>query len=293
MQDLAGKVAFVTGGASGIGLAMADAFADAGMKVVVADVDRSALAAVGDRFRGRNVPVLTLELDVTDRSAFAAAAEQAWDAFGAVHVLCNNAGVYRGGQLDQVTFEDWDWVLGVNIGGVVNGLQCLLPRMREQGEGGHVVNTASMAGLAAGAGLGIYNASKYAVVGLSEALRADLEPHGIGVSVLCPGMVRTGILDSERNRPPERTGSDPAAEQAAREHNAFMQAMMVTGIDAAEVGRIVIEGVRDNRFWLLTHPEMKPMVEARTAELLASFGDPDPERQAALQRVLSGSAGPS
>lgn len=288
MQDLAGKVAFITGGASGIGLAMADAFADSGMKLVIADVDVEALAQVAERFRGRNVPVLTVELDVTDRAAFAAAADRAYAGFGAVHVLCNNAGVYRGGTLDRVTFEDWDWVLGVNVGGVVNGIQTLLPRMRDQGEGGHIVNTASMAGLSAGAGLGVYNASKYAVVGLSEALRADLAPHGIGVSVLCPGMVRTGILDSERNRPAERAADDAEAEQAAREHNAFMQAMMASGIDADDVARIVLEGVRDNRFWLLSHPEMKPMVQARSAELLDAFGEPDPERLVTLQQVLSG-----
>ncbi len=292
MQNLAGKVAFITGGASGIGLAMADAFADSGMKLVIADVDTEALAAVAQSFRGRNVPVLTLELDVTDRAAFAAAADRAYAEFGAVHLLCNNAGVYRGGALDRVTFEDWDWVLGVNVGGVVNGIQTLLPRMREQGRSkgpaGHIVNTASMAGLSAGAGLGVYNASKYAVVGLSEALRADLAPHGIGVSVLCPGMVRTGILDSERNRPAERAADDAEAEQAAREHNAFMQAMMASGIDADHVARIVLEGVRDNRFWLLSHPEMKPMVEARSAELLDAFGEPDPERLATLQQVLSG-----
>lgn len=288
MQHLAGKVAFITGGASGIGLAMADAFADSGMRLVIADVDTAALAAVNERFRGRNVPVLTIELDVTDRAAFAAAADRAYAEFGAVHVLCNNAGVYRGGTLDRVTYEDWDWVLGVNVGGVVNGIQTLLPRMRDQGEGGHIVNTASMAGLSAGAGLGVYNASKYAVVGLSEALRAELAPHGIGVSVLCPGMVRTGILESERNRPEERAVTDADAEQAAREHNAFMQAMIVSGIDADEVARVVLEGVRDNRFWLLSHPEMKPMVEARSAELLAAFTEPDPARLAVLQQVLSG-----
>lgn len=287
MQDLDGKVAFVTGGGSGIGLAMAEAFADAGMKIVIVDVDAHALEEVAERFRGRNVPVLTERLDVTDRAAFAAVAERAWSAFGAVHVLCNNAGVYRGGPLDQVTYEDWDWVLGVNVGGVVNGIQTLLPRMRAQGEGGHVVNTASMAGLSGSAGLGIYNTSKFAVVGLSEALRADLEPHGIGVSVLCPGMVRTAILASERNRPADHAGRDPEAEQAAQAHNAMMQTMMGTGIDPAEVGRIVLDGVRENRFWLITHPEMRVMAEVRSHELLAAFGEPDPERLAALERALT------
>lgn len=290
MKELAGQVAFVTGGASGIGLAMAEAFAGAGMKLVVTDVDRPALESVAERFRGRNVPVLTLALDVTDRGAFADAADRAWEAFGGVHLLCNNAGVYRGGSLDAVTFEDWDWVLGVNVGGVVNGIQTFVPRMRDAGEGGHVVNTASMAGLAASPGLGIYNTSKFAVVGLSEALRADLEPHGIGVSVLCPGMVRTGILDSERNRPQAHAASDARAERAAADQKALMEAMMATGIDAEAVGRMVLDGVRENRFWLLTHPEMRAMVEARSQDLLAAFGPPDPSRLARLEQVLGGLA---
>ena len=130
-------------------------------------------------------------------------------------MLCNNAGVYRGGSLDAVTYEDWDWVMGVNVGGVVNGLQTMVQRMRDHGEGGHIVNTASMAGVVSSPGLGVYNASKFAVVGMSEALKTDLEPHGIGVSVLCPGMVRTRILESERTRPETFTPGDSAAEDAA------------------------------------------------------------------------------
>ena len=286
MQDLAGRVAFITGGGGGIGLAMAEALADAGMKIVVADVDAAALGQVAEAFRGRNVPVLTLPLDVTDRNAFEQAAEAAISEFGAIHVLCNNAGVYRGGPLHQVTWQDWDWVMGVNVGGVINGIQTIVPRIVAQGEGGHVVNTASMAGLAASARMGIYNASKFAVVGMSEALRADLEPEGIGVSVLCPGMVRTRILESERNRPEDQASVDPMAEQAAQSQSAFMHAMMATGIDPAEVGQMVLDGVRENRFWLLTHPEMKMMVEARQQELLQAFADPDPERLAHLEQVL-------
>lgn len=287
MQDLAGKVAFITGGAGGIGLAMAEALAGAGMKLVVADVDPQALGQVAEQFHGRNVPVMTLELDVADRDAFRDAADAALHKFGAVHVLCNNAGVFRGGPLQNVTHADWDWVLGVNVNGVVNGLQALLPQMVTQGEGGHIVNTASMAGLAGSAGMGIYNASKFAVVGLSEALRGDLAPEGIGVSVLCPGMVRTRILDSERNRPTEQAPRDAMAEQAAQGQSAFMHAMMATGIDPAEVGQMVLDGIRDDRFWLLTHPEMRTMVEARQQELLGAFAEPDPARQAHLEQVLT------
>lgn len=292
MQDLEGRVAFITGGGSGLGLAMAEAFAGAGMKIVIADVDAEALAAAEQKFRGQNVPVLTIRLDVTDRDAFAAAAQQAVDEFGAIHVLCNNAGVYRGGRLDAVTYEDWDWVMGVNVGGVVNGLQAVLPHIKAAGTG-HVVNTASMAGVAGMGGLGVYNASKFAVVGMSEALRQDLAESGIGVSVLCPGMVRTRILESERNRPDALVGASEEAEAAAQAQSGFMQAAMATGIDAAEVGQIVLDGVRDGTFWLFTHPEMKDMVAARAEEQLSSFGEVTQERAqmlAKLQAALGGEA---
>lgn len=295
MEEIAGRVVFVTGGGSGLGLAMAEAFAGAGARIVLADVDAAALDAAAERFRGRNVPVLTIELDVTDREAFAAAAQRAVDEFGAIHVLCNNAGVYRGGSLDAVTFEDWDWVMGVNVGGVVNGLQAVLPHIRAAGEG-HVVNTASMAGVAGMAGLGVYNASKFAVVGMSEALRADLAATDIGVSVLCPGMVRTRILESERNRPAEFEPGSEEAEAAAQAQSTLMNLAMATGIDPDEVGQLVLDGVREDRFWLFTHPEMKDMVAARAEEQLASFGEVTPERAeklAELQAALGNEQPPT
>lgn len=284
MQDVAGKVVFVTGGASGLGLAMAEAFAGAGAKIVITDVDADALTAVEARFAGRNVPVLAIELDVTDRDAFSAAAQRAVDTFGAIHVLCNNAGVYRGGRLDAVTYEDWDWVMGVNVGGVVNGLQSVLPHIKAAGEG-HVVNTASMAGVVGIAGLGVYNASKFAVVGMSEALRADLADSGVGVSVLCPGMVRTRILESERNRPDALVGDSDEAEAAARAQSEVMHMGMEAGIDPEEVGQIVVDGVRDDRFWLFTHPELKNAAVARGEEMLANFGELTPERAQQLETL--------
>jgi NAD(P)-dependent dehydrogenase (short-subunit alcohol dehydrogenase family) len=284
MQDVAGKVVFVTGGAGGLGLAMAEAFAGAGAKIVITDVDADALTAVEARFAGRNVPVLAIELDVTDRNAFAAAAQRAVDTFGAIHVLCNNAGVYRGGRLDAVTYEDWDWVMGVNVGGVVNGLQSVLPYIKAAGEG-HVVNTASMAGVVGITGLGVYNASKFAVVGMSEALRADLADSGVGVSVLCPGMVRTRILESERNRPDALVGDSDEAEAAAQAQSEVMHMGMQAGIDPEEVGQIVLDGVRDDRFWLFTHPELKDAALARGEEMLANFGELTPERAQQLETL--------
>ncbi|MEE2892257.1 MAG: SDR family NAD(P)-dependent oxidoreductase [Pseudomonadota bacterium] len=284
MQDVAGKVVFVTGGASGLGLAMAEAFAGAGAKIVITDLDADALSVAEARFAGRNVPVLAIELDVTDRDAFAVAAQQAVDTFGAIHVLCNNAGVYRGGRLDAVTYEDWDWVMGVNVGGVVNGLQSVLPHIKAAGEG-HVVNTASMAGVVGIAGLGVYNASKFAVVGMSEALRADLSDSDVGVSVLCPGMVRTRILESERNRPDAFVGSSDAAEAAAQAQSEVMHMGMQAGIEADAVGQIVLDGVREDRFWLFTHPELKGAALARGEEMLANFGEMTPEREKQLETL--------
>ena len=171
MKDLQGKTAFITGGASGIGFAMAQAFLAEGMQVAIADVDEAALAEASAQLAGSNARVLAVQLDVTDRDQYKAVADQVEAELGAIHVVCNNAGVYRGGTMDAVTYEDWDWVMGVNVGGVVNGLQTLIHRVQRHGEGGHIVNTASMAGVTTSPGLGVYNASKFAVVGMSEALR--------------------------------------------------------------------------------------------------------------------------
>ena len=290
-MDLSGKTAFVTGGASGIGFAMAQAFLREGMRVVIADVDQDALATAAEQLSGSNTEVLALQLDVTDRDQFAAVATQAWDHFGGIHVLCNNAGVYRGGALDAVTYEDWDWVMGVNVGGVVNGLQNLLPRMRELNEPCHIVNTASMAGIATSPGLGVYNASKFAVVGMSEALRQDLADTPIEVSVLCPGMVRTRILESERTRPEDYNVTDTAAVAAAEAQSNAMHQAMGTGIDAGEVADVVVNGIKDNRFYLFPHPEMKAYAEARTQEISGSFGAADPARVAMQEQLMAGLLG--
>ena len=287
MEELAGKNAFITGGASGIGFAMAKALLNEGMNVAIADVDETALSEAQAALTGSNAKVMAVQLDVTDREQYAAVADQVEQELGAIHVLCNNAGVYRGGAMDQVTYEDWDWVMGVNVGGVVNGLQNFIKRMQAHGEGGHIVNTASMAGVTTSPGLGVYNASKFAVVGMSEALRADLEPHGIGVSVLCPGMVRTKILESERTRPSEYDVTDSAAEEAAQAHSEVMNLAMNTGIDASEVADMVVHGIKTEQFYLFPHPEMKGATEIRTQEILDSFGEADPARVAAQEEFLA------
>ena len=247
MDSFRDRVAVVTGGGSGIGRALAEAFAREGARVVVADVEESAATAVADGIRGRGGEALAARLDVTDLGQVQALADRAFADFGAVHVLCNNAGVALHGALQDATHRDWEWVLGVNLWGVIHGLEAFLPRMIAQGQPGHVVNTASMAGLIASQGLGVYNASKYAVVGISETLVKDLRPHNIGVSVLCPLGVATRILQSARNRPAqlrnEREGTDSAVELIGKY------------LDTYTVASMVLAAVRANRLYVITHDE--------------------------------------
>ena len=277
MRDITGKVAFITGGASGMGLAMARSFAAAGMKVAIADVEQAALDRVKAEFAASNAEVITLRVDVTDRAAMEAAADATEAAFDKVHVLVNNAGVAVGGSLDQMSYEDWDWVMGVNLDGVVNGLQAFLQRIKAHGEGGHVVNTASLAGHFAIPGLGIYTATKYAVVGISETLRADLKQHNIGVSVLCPGVVNTNIFDSGRNRPSHLQGETDTAQMvlsedlAEPEREQRMAEMMARALDPAVVGDMVLHSIQEDEFYIFSHPEVEPMVSGRAAEVTDAF----------------------
>jgi NAD(P)-dependent dehydrogenase (short-subunit alcohol dehydrogenase family) len=189
--------------------------------------------------------------------------------------------------MDSVTYEDWDWVMGVNVGGVINGVQTWIRRIKAHGQGGHIVNTASMAGMVTSPGLGVYNTSKFAVVGLSEALREDLAESGIGVSVLCPGMVNTRILESERTRPDSFTPQDEGAEAAAQAHSQVMHMAMNAGIPAEEVAQLVVEGVRQNLMYLFPHPELKASTEQRVQAILDAFGEADPERVKAQEEFLA------
>lgn len=287
METLTGKTAFVTGGASGIGFAMAQAFLNEGMNVVIVDIDENALAQAEKKLAGSNARVEAKQLDVTDRAQYARIADEVEQEFGPVHVVCNNAGVYRGGSMDAVSYADWDWVMGVNVGGVINGVQTWVERLKAHGEGGHIVNTASMAGIVTSPGLGVYNTSKFAVVGLSEALQVDLAEQNIGVSVLCPGMVRTQILASERTRPDQFTPDSAEAEAAAQAHSEVMQLAMNTGIEASEVADLVVSGIKENKLYLFPHAEMKGSAEGRMQGILAAFGEPDPERLAAQEKFMS------
>jgi NAD(P)-dependent dehydrogenase (short-subunit alcohol dehydrogenase family) len=268
MRDLRGKTAFITGAASGIGFGMARVFAGEGMRIVLADVEPGALAAATAELEDTGAEVLPIELDVADRAAMEDAARRAEARFGHVHLVCNNAGVGAGGPLDQCTYDDWDWVIGVNLTGVINGVQTFVRRMRDHGQGGHFVNTASMAGLIPSGGLGIYCTTKYAVVGLSECLRLDLAPHGIGVSVLCPGSVSTNIHQSGRNRP-QRFAHTEFVPDAERRR--LHVEMIRNGLDPLAIGAAVRDADIANERWVLTHPELAPWVEERTESILSAF----------------------
>ena len=247
MTELGGGVAVVTGGASGIGRAMAERFARERAKVVVADIDQRALAAVVDSIKARGGEALGVPTDVTDLSSVQALAAAAFEAFGKVSVLCNNAGVALWGGLESATHRDWQWVLGVNLWGVIHGVEAFVPRMIASKEPGHIVNTASMAGLVATRGLGVYNTSKYAVVGLSETLAKDLRPYHIGVSVLCPMGVATQIRESARNRPADLTNDAPSAVEPVE--------LMGRTLAPAVVAEMVLSAIRANRLYVITHEE--------------------------------------
>ena len=268
MKNVEGKVAFITGGASGIGYGMAQAFLDAGMKVVVADLLQQHLDEVASRHPGANNLHL-IRVDVTDRPGMERAAAETERVFGKVHVLCNNAGVAARGNIDEHSYEDWDYVMGVCVGGTINGLVNFLPRMKAHGEGGHIVNTASMSGLATLPTLGGYGVTKYGVMALSEALAQELELDGakVGVSVLCPGPVRSNIKASSRNRP-AGLGQGGLADVDLEDDPVHSQMQWLEPEDA---GDVVVRAVKRGDFYALTHPDMSDRVEARFAAISEAF----------------------
>jgi len=268
MRNFTGKAAFVTGGASGIGLALARALAEADCRVMIADIEQAALDAAVRSLAGVGPEVRGVVCDVADAVSVDRAAEQAIAAFGKIHILCNNGGVTASSGIDNLSLDNWRWVLDVNLMGVVHGLRTFLPHMRQHGESGHIVNTASIAGMIT-FNFGPYTASKFAVVGISEGLAAEMKPFGIGVTVLCPGFVRTRIAEAGRNRP-ERYGSPTAATPGA----AWLVERVRGGIDPQAVAVKALSAIRDDELYAFTDPEFREAVQERFTGILAAYDRP-------------------
>lgn len=288
MKDLEGKTAFITGGSSGIGLGIARALHAAGMNVAIAARRRDQLDAAMQWFSAAPAAAHALQLDVTDRAAMARAVEEVVAVFGKVHVLCNNAGAGVAVPIPQATFNDWDWAMSLNVGGVINGVQIVLPKILAHGEGGHIVTTSSMSGLCIGGSAGIYSTTKYAVVGMMESLRADLQDRNVGVSVFCPGVVDTNFHESEEGRPAcyAETGRMWPADLRSRIKEEFMS----KGMAALEAGERVLQGIRRNDLYILSHREYEGGVRARFEALLASMpvdDEPPPAQRIEIENSLS------
>jgi NAD(P)-dependent dehydrogenase (short-subunit alcohol dehydrogenase family) len=282
MRDLRGKVAVVTGGASGIGRAMAARFAREGMRIVIADVEEKALSETRATLAGAGVDVLGVRTDVSKWEDVEALARRTYEAFGAAHIVCNNAGIGSGGLTWELSLADWQWTLGVNLWGVIHGLRAFVPRLIAQGEG-HVVNTASIAGMITAPGMSPYCASKHAVVAISECLQHDLALAAGGkvkVSVVCPAWVKTNIADSERNRPeslPQRESKERSPQQEMMQQ--MVRAAIAGGIPPEEVADAVLRAVQEERFYVLTHEDTKKSVERRMRGILeGKLAEFDPSR---------------
>jgi NAD(P)-dependent dehydrogenase (short-subunit alcohol dehydrogenase family) len=263
MKDLAGRVAVVTGGASGIGAGIARACAEQGMRVVLADIESAPAERLAHELSAAGTPAFAVRTDVTVPGDLDALADAAFARFGAADVLFNNAGVAQGGAVHEFTAADWDWLIGVNLYGVVNGCRAFVPRWIQLGERAHVVNTASVGGFLSGPVLGMYSTTKFAVVAYSESLAQELAAHEIGVSILCPGWTNTNLGDASRNR--------PAALGTAPDRLDVITPGMAEGMDPLDVGRHALRGVRENALYVFTHPEFQPLIADRFAKVIAAL----------------------
>lgn len=263
MEDLAGRVAVVTGGASGIGAGIARACAEQGMRVVLADLELEPAQKLARELEACGNPAFAVRTDVTVPADLDALADAAFGRFGAADVLFNNAGVAQGGTVHEFTAADWEWLIGVNLYGVVNGCRAFVPRWIARGEHSHVVNTASVGGFLSGPVLGMYSTTKFAVVAYSESLAQEVAPHGIGVSILCPGWTNTNLGDASRNR--------PAALGTAPDRLDIITPGMAEGMDPIDVGRHALRGVRENALYVFTHAEFEPLIADRFTKVLAAL----------------------
>jgi NAD(P)-dependent dehydrogenase (short-subunit alcohol dehydrogenase family) len=269
MDEFKDRVAVITGGASGIGLATAKGLAREGMKVVLADIEQRALDRAVPEVEALGVECAGVQCDVSRLEDVQRLADAAWDRFGGCHVLFNNAGVAIAGPMAEATHEDWKWVIDVDLWGPIHGVEAFVPRMIKQDQGGHVLSTASFAGLVANDGLGVYCVAKYGVVALMECLYRELSPYGIGVSVLCPMRVETNIGDSQRNRPAELGGGSADLPPGSGDEGGRPQAGRV--ITADEVASMVVQAIKERRLYILTHPESRGFVASRFRRIDRSY----------------------
>ncbi len=269
MKEFKDKVAVITGAASGLGRAMAERCAQEGMKVVLADVEVEPLAKTESSMKASGATVLAVKTDVSRATDVEDLAQKTLEAFGAVHLLCNNAGVGTGAAVWESTVAEWEWVIGVNLWGVIHGVRVFVPIMLKQDTECHIVNTASMAGLISGPGLGAYKVTKHAVVTLSETLYHELAERGarVNVSVLCPGVVSTRIMESERNRPGHFPATEPLDPASAARQEALRQ-RVVAGMPPGHVADVVFEAIRKDQFYILTHPEWQGSIRTRMEDIL-------------------------
>ncbi len=268
MTDITGRVAFITGAASGIGYSLAKSFAGRGAKIMLADKNAENLARAEDSLRTTGADVASVVCDVSNFDSVKAAAQATLDRFAKVHIVANNAGVPMGGKPGRIPMEDWRWVLDINVIGVAHGVEVFTPILREQGEGGHFLNTASMAGLMGQAGVAPYVASKFAVVGYSESLRDEVAADNIGVSVLCPGYVKTGIHSAMFDRPSLTSTTDEPAKNMGYKG---MNELIENGLNPDTIADWALDCVAENRFYIFTNPEIRQDYTARSAAILADF----------------------
>jgi NAD(P)-dependent dehydrogenase (short-subunit alcohol dehydrogenase family) len=283
-MDYRGKNAFITGGASGAGLGQAKIFGGAGCNIVIADIRQDAIDAALEELSARGIKAHGIRLDISDRAAFAAAADEAERVFGPLHLLFNTAGVSIFGPLEQASYDDYDWIFGVNWWGVVNSMQTWVPRMITHGEGGHIVNTASLGCFVANSGAGIYSASKFAVHGISMAMRDALKDKGIGVSVLCPANIRSNIAESVKTRPAHLSNS---GYQVDEREIAALHEIYAQGMDPEELAGHVMQAIGENQFYIIPYPEARPMLEAAFQQVLDALPPANSDLEGQAKRAAA------
>jgi NAD(P)-dependent dehydrogenase (short-subunit alcohol dehydrogenase family) len=284
MKDFAGRTAFVTGGANGIGIGVVRSLLAEGCNVAIADVRAESIERALKSLDGK--PVMGVQVDVSSREAVARAADEVEAKFGPVSILFNNAGVNLFQSIEESSYDDWDWVMGVNLHGPINGVMTFAPRMIAAGKGGYIVNTASMAALLAAGTPGIYNTTKFAVRGMSESLRASLAPHGIGVSVLCPGLVKSYIYASDDIRPQRlKAGAKPVNQEQVKR----LASVHEFGMEPDVIAARVLDAMRENRFHIFTHPEFRDEIRELFDEVLDDFqeypADPGHEQRTGFEKT--------